>query len=333
MGSGAEVRVGDGPVDGGEVEEPAGDRPSTDETTPDDVAHGAALQLAGVTKRFALGRRESVTALDDVDLEVAPGEFVALLGPSGCGKSTILRLLCGLEEPTEGAVRIGDRHPSELVDEHRLGVAFQEHALLPWATIEQNVALPFRVAGQPVDDDRVRELLDLVGITEFARARPRQLSGGMRQRASIARALALRPEVLLLDEPFGALDAVTRRRLNVELQDIWATDRVTTLLVTHSVDEAVFLADRVVVMTGRPGRIRTIRRPDFGRPRGPEVLRSEAFHRLVDELTAQLDDEHPDGEYTGGQYTDGEYTGGGYTDGEYIDGGYSGDEPLDGPAT
>lgn len=252
---------------------------------------GADLRLTGVTKRFALGRRSSVTALDDVDLEVEPGEFVALLGPSGCGKSTILRLLCGLEEPTDGDVRIDGRHPSELVDTHRLGVAFQEHALLPWASVEQNVALPFKVAGIPVDSERVESLLDMVGIAEFASARPRQLSGGMRQRASIARALALRPDVLLLDEPFGALDAVTRRRLNVELQDIWATDRVTTLLVTHSVDEAVFLADRVVVMTGRPGRIRTIREPGFGRPRGPEVLRSAAFHELVDELTAELDTE------------------------------------------
>ena len=252
---------------------------------------GSALELKGVTKRFTLGRRSSVTALDDVDLEVDSGEFVALLGPSGCGKSTILRLLCGLEEPTDGEVRIDGQHPSELVAAHRLGVAFQEHALLPWATVEQNVALPFKVAGRPVDRDRVASLLDMVGIAEFASARPRQLSGGMRQRASIARALALRPDVLLLDEPFGALDAVTRRRLNVELQDIWATDQVTTLLVTHSVDEAVFLADRVVVMTGRPGRIRTIRRPDFGRPRGPEVLRSAEFHALVDELTAELDSE------------------------------------------
>lgn len=250
---------------------------------------GAALRLTGITKRFPLGRRETVTALEGLDLEIEPGEFVALLGPSGCGKSTVLRLLCGLEEPTEGEVVIDGRHPSELVDEHRLGVAFQEHALLPWATIEQNVGLPFKVAGRPVDRERVAALLDLVGIAEFAPARPKQLSGGMRQRASIARALALRPDVLLLDEPFGALDAVTRRRLNVELQDIWATDRVTTLLVTHSVEEAVFLADRVVVMTGRPGRIRTVRQPGFERPRGPEVLRSAEFHDLVDELTVELD--------------------------------------------
>ncbi len=248
------------------------------------------LNLANVTKEFPLGRNETVRALDDISLTVEPGEFVALLGPSGCGKSTVLRLLCGLEDATAGEVLIGDEPPSDLVDEHRLGVAFQEHALLPWASIWDNVALPFKVAGQTVDSERIDGLLDLVGIAEFAKARPKQLSGGMRQRASIARALALRPEVLLLDEPFGALDAVTRRRMNIELQDIWTADQVTTLLVTHSVDEAVFLADRVIVMTGRPGRIAMIREPEFERPRGPELLRSPQFHEVVDELTTALDE-------------------------------------------
>ncbi len=253
----------------------------------------AAMVLAGVTKTFPLGRRNTVTALDDIDLHVAPGEFLALLGPSGCGKSTILRLLAGLEEPTAGEVRIDGQHPRELVEAHRLGVAFQEHALLPWSSVQANVALPFQVAGRTVDRQRVADLLELVGIADFAGARPKQLSGGMRQRASIARALALSPDVLLLDEPFGALDAVTRRRLNIELQSIWARDQITTLLVTHSVEEAVFLADRIVVMTGRPGRIRAEHVPGFGRPRGPEVLRSAPFHELVDELTAQLDAEAP----------------------------------------
>ncbi|MCL4130524.1 UNVERIFIED_CONTAM: hypothetical protein GTU68_000085 [Idotea baltica] len=242
------------------------------------------LKLTDLTKEFPLGRNETVRALDDISLTVEPGEFVALLGPSGCGKSTVLRLLCGLEDATSGEVSIGDR----------LGVAFQEHALLPWASIWDNVALPFKVAGQPVDSGRIDSLLALVGISEFAKARPKQLSGGMRQRASIARALALRPEVLLLDEPFGALDAVTRRRMNIELQDIWTADQVTTLLVTHSVDEAVFLADRVIVMTGRPGRIAMIREPGFERPRGPELLRSPEFHEVVDELTAALDESEAD---------------------------------------
>lgn len=260
------------------------------EPEPSSASLGAAMDLADVTKVFPLGRRDSVRALDGIDLHIEPGEFVALLGPSGCGKSTILRLLAGLEEPSSGTVTIDGDHPRSLVEQHRLGVAFQDHALLPWSSVAENVALPFKVAGRPVDHDHVRALLELVGIADFADARPKQLSGGMRQRASIARALALGPDVLLLDEPFGALDAVTRRRLNIELQDIWVRDRVTTLLVTHSVDEAVFLADRVVVMTGRPGRIRTIKVPDFERPRGSEVLHSQTFHEIVDELTLHLDE-------------------------------------------
>jgi NitT/TauT family transport system ATP-binding protein len=249
----------------------------------------ADLRLEQVVKDFRLRRGESVRALDSVDLEIGKGEFVALLGPSGCGKSTILRLAAGLEQPTSGTVSVAGAPPGEMARRHGLGVAFQDHALLPWATVESNVAIPFKVARRPVDTERVADLLELVGLTEFAKARPRQLSGGMRQRASIARALVLEPKMLLLDEPFGALDAVTRRKLNIELQSIWARDHVSTLLVTHAVEEAVFLADRVVVMSARPGRIETVRTIDFERPRRPELLRSPEFHAIVDELTASLD--------------------------------------------
>ncbi|HEY5833054.1 ABC transporter ATP-binding protein [Streptomyces sp.] len=248
------------------------------------------IELSGVTREFRLRRRQSVRALDGVDLSVGEGEFVALLGPSGCGKSTVLRMVAGLDEPTEGRVLVEGRRPAELIAEHRLGVAFQEHALLPWSSVRNNVALPFRVAGRPVDGARVDALLDLVGLKDFVNARPRQLSGGMRQRVAIARALALDPDVLLLDEPFGALDAVTRRRMNFELARIWAEQRITTLLVTHDVDEAVLLADRIVVMTGRPGRVRHIQTVDLPRPRGHEVTREPAFHDLVDRLTAMLDE-------------------------------------------
>jgi NitT/TauT family transport system ATP-binding protein len=265
-------------------------RPSTAPASPTTDGTSAAIALTGIVKDFPLRRGETVHALDRLDLEIGHGEFVALLGPSGCGKSTVLRLVAGLEQPTEGEVAVEGAGPADLIRSHRLGVAFQEHALLPWATARDNVALPFRVAGRPVDHERVAALLALVGLTGFESARPRQLSGGMRQRVAIARALALEPDVLLLDEPFGALDAVTRRRMNLELARIWMEQRITTLLVTHDVAEAVLLADRVVVMTGRPGQVRHVRSVDIPRPRGTEVTRDPAFHALVDELTAMLDD-------------------------------------------
>ena len=253
------------------------------------MSRTAAIRLEGVGKRFALDNGSEVTALDGIDLAIGEGEFVALIGPSGCGKSTILRLVAALDAPSAGRVAVEGRAPEELARGHRLGVAFQDHALLPWLSVAANVALPFRLAGRAVDQARVAALLSLVGLQGFEQARPKQLSGGMRQRAAIARALALSPELLLLDEPFGALDAVTRRRLNIELQRIWSESRITTLLVTHAVDEAIFLADRVLVMSGRPGRIiRTLDVP-FARPRGPDVMRTPEFHHLVDELTLALD--------------------------------------------
>ncbi|MDE0057252.1 MAG: ABC transporter ATP-binding protein [Defluviicoccus sp.] len=252
---------------------------------------GTAIAIEHVTKRFPLkGQSEGVLALEDITVSVAPSEFVALLGPSGCGKSTLLRLVAALEHPTEGTVSIGGEAPGSLVARHALGVAFQDHALLPWLNVRDNIALPFSLASKPVDREAVRGLIDLVGLGGFETARPRQLSGGMRQRVSIARSLVLSPEVLLLDEPFGALDAVTRRQMNIELQRIWSRQRITTVLVTHSVDEALFLADRVLVLSARPGRIiREVATP-FDRPRDPAVMRSAAFHDLVDDLTDAL---HP----------------------------------------
>jgi NitT/TauT family transport system ATP-binding protein len=251
-----------------------------------------AIDIDHVGKSFRLDNGQELTAIDNVDLKIGKGEFVALLGPSGCGKSTILRLVAALDTVSKGRVVVEGTDPVQLSRAHRLGVAFQDHALLPWLTVKQNVALPFKVAGRPVDHGRIGQLLELVGLSKFESARPRQLSGGMRQRVSIARALMLQPDVLLLDEPFGALDAVTRRHMNVELQRIWAEQRITTLLVTHSVEEALFLADRVVVMSGRPGRvIKTIDVP-FARPRLPEVQRTAEFHHLADELTLALE---PDG--------------------------------------
>ena len=206
----------------------------------------------------------TVEAIRRMDLNVTEGEFLAIVGPSGCGKSTLLHLVAGLEQPTSGTVRIGGAAPEELVRRHRLGVAFQDAALLPWLSLELNLALPFKLAGIPVNHERVQGLIELVGLKGFEHTRPAHLSGGMRQRAAIARSLCLEPDIFALDEPFGALDAVTRRRLNIELERIWSDRAITTLLVTHSVEEALFLSDRTMVMES-PGAIAQIVQVPFGR--------------------------------------------------------------------
>lgn len=247
------------------------------------------ITATDVSLEYRTSRKSSTLALDSVSVNIKSGEFVALIGPSGCGKSTFLKMLAGLEKSTSGSILIEGEDPARLVARHRVGVAFQDHALLPWLSVRQNLSLPFKIAGVPVDQARIDELLDLVGLVDFASARPSQLSGGMRQRVSIARALCLKPDVLLLDEPFGALDSVTRRHLNGELQKIWMAESVTTLLVTHSVEEAVVLADRVIVMTGRPGTIKRSQNIDLPRPRVESETRSEEFHRLVDDLTGDLE--------------------------------------------
>lgn len=257
--------------------------------SPTATARGLPIELDAVTKRFSLRRRRTIEAIGALSLRVEAGEFVAIIGPSGCGKSTLLRMIASLEAPTEGRVTVDGRAPGEFARGHRLGVAFQDNALLPWSSVRANLTLPFRLAGRPVDEERVRALISLVGLDGFEDARPKQLSGGMRQRVSIARSIMLGPDVLLLDEPFGALDAVTRRRLNMELQRIWLEDPVTTVLVTHDVDEALLLADRVVVMSARPGQVRMVKDVPFERPRNQEVTRMPEFHDLVDELTAELD--------------------------------------------
>lgn len=249
----------------------------------------ATIQLTGVSKHFQLNRKQRVHALAPIDLTIAEGEFVALLGPSGCGKSTILHLVAGLDSPSTGTVLIDNLPPRALQQRHELGIAFQEHALLPWRSVEANLALPFQIANRPPDPARIAALIELVGLRGFESARPSQLSGGMRQRASIARALALNPRLLLLDEPFGALDAVTRRAMNLELQRIWQQNRITTILVTHTVEEAIFLADRVLVMSGRPGHIIRELIVPFPRPRDVATTRLELFHQLTDELTQTLE--------------------------------------------
>jgi NitT/TauT family transport system ATP-binding protein len=268
-------------------------RPVTDEPPAGpDEAGGFAVR--GVSKTYPL-RGSELLALDEVSFSADTGRFVACLGPSGCGKSTILRMLGGLDRPTRGSVHVAGEDPETVRRQHRIGVAFQDSALLPWLSVAANIRLPLRVAGLTTHRDRVAELVALTGLTGFERARPSQLSGGMRQRASIARALVLEPDVLLLDEPFGALDEIMRSTLMVELQRIWMERPATTFLVTHSIAEALFLADEVVVLSNRPGRVLGRVPVELPRPRPMAVLDDPEFVRLAGQCRRLLSaDSTPD---------------------------------------
>jgi NitT/TauT family transport system ATP-binding protein len=220
------------------------------------AARPAVIEVRGVSLTFATGDGP-VTALADIDLAIAQGDFVSLIGPSGCGKTTLLRAIADLERPTSGALRVNDKTAEAARLDREYGYVFQAPALFPWRTVERNVMLPLEVMGLPVVERRERaaRYLKMVNLDGFEHKHPWQLSGGMQQRASIARALSFEPKLLLMDEPFGALDEIVRDKLNLQLRELWAATRKTVVFVTHSIPEAVFLSTRIVVMSPRPGRI------------------------------------------------------------------------------
>jgi NitT/TauT family transport system ATP-binding protein len=249
------------------------------------AATAAAVQVTGVGRVFPGEGGRAVTALEHVDLTVGAGEFVSLIGPSGCGKSTLLRLVADLDAPTSGSIAVFGRPAREARLGHDYGIAFQQAGLLPWRTVRANIELPLSLhgVGRAARRERADEMLALVGLTDFADHFPDQLSGGMQQRVAIARALAERPSLLLMDEPFGALDEMTRERLQSELVRICAETQAAVVFVTHSIPEAVFLSDRVVVMSARPGRIAGIVDVGLGRSgsRDDGLREDEAYFQAV----------------------------------------------------
>jgi NitT/TauT family transport system ATP-binding protein len=241
------------------------------------------VRIEGVSMVFQ-GRGAPVVALEDVSLDIPAGRFVSIIGPSGCGKSTLLRLVADIMQPASGRVRVGGETPAAARKQRAFGFVFQAPTLLPWRTVLQNIELPLRIAGAKAAGATPAELIDLVGLRGFENALPHELSGGMQQRAAIARALVLRPEVLLLDEPFGALDEITRQRMNIEMLRIWAEVGTTALLVTHSIAEAVFMSDAVCIMSPRPGRLTATVPIDLPRPRTLEMMRGAAFFAAVNRI-------------------------------------------------
>ncbi len=248
----------------------------------------SAIELRGVSVRF-MSERQEVTALHDVTADIEAGSFVTLLGPSGCGKSTLLRVVADIIAPSGGTVRVLGEPPARARRQREIGFVFQDSTLLPWRSALDNVRLPQQVGGGAKRGDRSpRELLALVGLAGREDALPRELSGGMRQRVSIARALLGAPKILLMDEPFGALDEITRDRLNDELLHIWRETGTTILFVTHSIQEAAYLGQRVLVLASGPGRIRAVVDTDLPEPRALEMRDTAMFGALTGRLRAVL---------------------------------------------
>jgi len=247
------------------------------------------IEIKGVSKTYKTQDGE-VPSLQPLDFDIQDGEFLVVVGPSGCGKSTLLKLIAGLLPPTQGEIRVEGR---VVASPHRdVGIVFQSALLLPWRRVLENVMMPVEVKGLPVEEYRKRalDLIKMVGLDGFERKYPWQLSGGMQQRAAICRALVHDPKIVLMDEPFGALDAMTRERMNVELQRIQRETRKTVLLITHSIPEAVFLADRVLVMSARPGRIDAIYDVTLPRPRSLDVMADPRFVALTQTIRRHFND-------------------------------------------
>jgi NitT/TauT family transport system ATP-binding protein len=244
------------------------------------------IQVQDVTMVFH-GRGDTVIALEKVNMRVSTGQFASIIGPSGCGKSTLLRLIADIMQPHSGNVTLGSDTPRAARHDHALGFVFQSPTLLPWRTVRQNVELPLDIVGRNSKRRSARsadELIELVGLKGFEQALPYQLSGGMQQRVAIARALVLTPDVLLLDEPFGSLDEITRQRMNLEMLRIWAESGTTALLVTHSIGEAIFMSDKVYVMSARPGRIVSVVDVPMPRPRTLDMMRSHVFFDCINRV-------------------------------------------------
>ncbi|POH68365.1 ABC transporter ATP-binding protein [Cryobacterium zongtaii] len=258
-----------------------------------------AVEVTDVSRVFAGRKGASVTALDAVSLTVAPGEFVSLIGPSGCGKSTLLRLIADLDTPTSGSITVFGKTASQARIDQDYGIAFQQAGLLPWRTVTGNIELPLELhgTGKAARRERAAELIELVGLSDFAGHYPDQLSGGMQQRVAIARSLAESPSLLLMDEPFGALDEMTRERMQNELVRICAETSAAVVFVTHSIPEAVFLSNRVVVMSPRPGRIRDVLGVNLGRmsDRGENLREDADFFHSVSQVRELLHGSAPTG--------------------------------------
>jgi NitT/TauT family transport system ATP-binding protein len=282
-------------------------------TAPPAVVPPDVVEIKAVSKSFGgsgrgrgASRSQRVEALRDIDLTIGQGEFISLIGPSGCGKSTLLRLIGDLTSPTSGTITVNGKTAERARLDRDYGIVFQAPVLFDWRTVEQNVQLPLEVGriGRKERTERARRMLALVELTDFAGHRPWQLSGGMQQRVAIARALAVDPKILLMDEPFGALDEMTRERMNLELLNIWLRTGTTIVFVTHSIPEAVFLSTRVVVMSPRPGRITEVIDVDLPRERNVDTRELDRYFELVTAVRESLRGQEPAEERDGGRSGD-----------------------------